>query len=429
MLYSVTDPDLHAHVANPNGWDIIFGALDDATCGGAGLSPCTLAHEIERYESATGKLVAWIRLPSVNGVASSSDTVIYIYYGNISISSPTANKNGVWDSNFMEVWHLGETSGAPLDSTSHNYSGTIQTPGNVTQNATGNNTPAYHFSGSEANPSWLTLTDGTIAANAPYSIETWLYIDTTVPTYFVGLATKDRDTANPDSTANWGGVWTDSGGKNTFGSIYNKGADLKGSTFSAAQWYHSVAVFDGGLRTLYLNGQRDSNSLPSSPTVYLADMIMPVRVNNDVNNNSITGVFDEVRVSTVVRSPGWILTSYKNMDDPGNIGSPGFYAVGSEEGSVFEYKRKITLNCSAKGASCGAGGLSNFPVLIDTTNWLQADKDKLKTVAYSGHVYHPYGYDIIFRDSSEETQIPHEIEKYEDSTGTLIAWVRSTSFQ
>jgi len=63
LLYSVTDPDLQANVTSADGWDIIFRALDDTTCGGAGLAPCTLDHEIERYESGTGKLVA--SLPSM----------------------------------------------------------------------------------------------------------------------------------------------------------------------------------------------------------------------------------------------------------------------------------------------------------------------------------------------------------------------------
>ncbi len=49
-----------------------------------------------------------------------------------------------------------------------------------------------------------------MTANAPYAIEGWFYIDTTVPTWWVGFVTKDRDTANPEATANWGGLWTDS---------------------------------------------------------------------------------------------------------------------------------------------------------------------------------------------------------------------------
>jgi hypothetical protein len=434
----VTDPDLQANVTSADGWDIVFKALDDTTCGGAGLAPCTLDHEIERYESGTGRLVAWVRIPSVNGAAAGSNTVIYIYYGNSDITSPTENKNGVWNSNFKEVWHLGETSGAPLDSTSNNYTGTIETPGNVTQDAAGNNTPAYHFSGEQATPSWLSLTDGTLTANAPYAIETWLYIDTTVPDYWVGFVTKDRDTADPEATANWAGLWTQSTEKISFGAIYNKGNNLDGSTLLAGQWYYGVAVFDGGLRTLYLNGQRDPSALVSSPTVYLTDMTLPLRVNQDMDGGgSMTGVFDEVRVSTGVRSPGWILTTYNNIDDPGDIGSPGFCIVGPPEETTpapFGFRKSITIDRTKIPGTCGTT-LPDFPMLFSVT-----DGD-LATTAYGGDVasYDAPSNDprdIIFRALDDDTcggpgtapcTLDHEIEKYVETSGELVAWVRIPS--
>jgi hypothetical protein len=37
-------------------------------------------------------------------------------------------------------------------------------------------------------------------------------------------------------------------------------------------------------------------------------------------------ILDEVRVSNIVRSPGWIRTEYRNQDDPGT-----FYTVGPEQ--------------------------------------------------------------------------------------------------
>jgi hypothetical protein len=46
------------------------------------------------------------------------------------------------------------------------------------------------------------------------------------------------------------------------------------------------------------------------------------------NYSDIT--LDEVRVSNTVRSAGWILTEYRNQSNPGNLGVPGFYAVGAE---------------------------------------------------------------------------------------------------
>jgi hypothetical protein len=67
-----------------DGYDIIFKAEDDTTCGGVGLAPCTLDHEIEVYDETNDLLVAWVRVPEVSATA---DTNIYMYYGNPAISS------------------------------------------------------------------------------------------------------------------------------------------------------------------------------------------------------------------------------------------------------------------------------------------------------------------------------------------------------
>ena len=144
MLFSVTDADLATTVnggdvasydaPSKDPRDIIFRALDDDTCGGPGTSPCTLDHEIEKYVDTSGEMVAWVRIPSVNTNAASSDTVVYIYYCNSDITSSTQNVSGVWDSNYVGVWHLDETSGDHADSTLSNNTGTPY--GGVNQNGT-----------------------------------------------------------------------------------------------------------------------------------------------------------------------------------------------------------------------------------------------------------------------------------------------------
>ena len=111
LLFKVTDLDLRhtssgGDVTDTGGDDIIFKALDPTTCGGA--PSCVLDHEIESYVSTAGDLVAWVRIPSVNTNAAASNTVIYVYYGNNGVTSPTQNPTGVWDANHVGVWHLGE---------------------------------------------------------------------------------------------------------------------------------------------------------------------------------------------------------------------------------------------------------------------------------------------------------------------------------
>ena len=99
------DASLLARVA-AGGHDIMFRGEDVTTCAGPGT--CVLAHEIEEYDTGTGTLVAWVRVPSVN-----VGTVIYMYYGNAQVTRPTETPAGVWDTGYVGVWHLGETgSGA-----------------------------------------------------------------------------------------------------------------------------------------------------------------------------------------------------------------------------------------------------------------------------------------------------------------------------
>jgi hypothetical protein len=82
--------NLLAHVTSASGYDIIFRALDTTTCGGT--APCTLNHEIEKYDSTSGEFVAWVNLPSVS---TSTDTVFYIYYGNSSITTSQEHATAV----------------------------------------------------------------------------------------------------------------------------------------------------------------------------------------------------------------------------------------------------------------------------------------------------------------------------------------------
>jgi len=108
VLIDIIDADLASN-AQADGDDILF--TDD--------SDVKLSHEIELYNSTTGHLVAWVKVPSLS---SSIDTVIYVYYGNSSVGSQQ-DVNNVWDSDFVMVQHLEEASGNVLDSTTNGNNG------------------------------------------------------------------------------------------------------------------------------------------------------------------------------------------------------------------------------------------------------------------------------------------------------------------
>ena len=102
------DPELAAQ-AQADGDDILFASSDGTT---------KLAHEVEYYDSATGELRAWVK----TDLSGTSDTRIFMYYGNDTAVNQQ-NVAGVWDTNFVGVYHLSETptgaAGEIKDSTSN----------------------------------------------------------------------------------------------------------------------------------------------------------------------------------------------------------------------------------------------------------------------------------------------------------------------
>ena len=86
-------------VQNNSGYDIVF------TSDAAGQNQ--LDHEIDTYDPATGRVAFWVRVPSLSHV---SDTTIYLWYGNSSVSSSQENKSGVWRNGYVGVWHFGNSA-------------------------------------------------------------------------------------------------------------------------------------------------------------------------------------------------------------------------------------------------------------------------------------------------------------------------------
>ncbi len=111
VLIDITDSDLASN-AQSDGDDILFTASDGVT---------KLPHEIESYDSSTGHLVAWVKVPTLY---SSDETRIYMYYGNPTASNQE-NASAVWDSNYVVVQHMEETDVNFYDSTSYANNGML----------------------------------------------------------------------------------------------------------------------------------------------------------------------------------------------------------------------------------------------------------------------------------------------------------------
>ncbi len=360
MLVSITDPDLRTtanggHIASYNAGtndpqDLVFEALDDTTCGGAGTSPCKLDHEIEAYNPATGLLVAWVRVPSITSI--NPRTVIYMYYGN-GCSVSTQNASGVWDANYRGVWHLSQnpagTAPQMRDSTSNAYNGTA-----VGSFVAGDQQAAVINGGlnfDRINNDEIQIAAAALGATS-VTLSAWIRVKSWSETTFsaapgnlgaVVFSTRDVDCDVSPTLV----VSPASGGAGAqYGLVFcNDSCGIargaKGATGVAFNtWYYAVGTFSrtgagnfAGNWNVYLNGALNGgpNNFNVAGTATGNFTGASWRLANNpqwptpgVQTSNV--ILDEVRVSNIVRSAGWIATEYSNQNAPG-----AFYNLGAEQ--------------------------------------------------------------------------------------------------
>ena len=227
---SLVDADL-ATVANgggvqsAQGFDIAFRAADGAT---------VLDWELERYDGTNGTLVAWVRFPGTAGppdtrIQNGVSTQFYVYYGDSRITCCQTSHGTVWNAAYREVFHLAGTAGDPLELHHHGTPAPSTRTAIRRRRSPGRGEPgASHLSpigggsldlmAAPTSPpvpflpttdSHLRLTDGTLVANASFTLETWFYLDA-LNAGFVGIVTKNRD-----SGVDWIGLFKNDAGAGT----------------------------------------------------------------------------------------------------------------------------------------------------------------------------------------------------------------------
>ena len=308
LLVNVTDSDLQTNALS-SGDDILFTGEDGTSL---------LDYEIESYDT-TGHLVAWVEIPSLSDT---TDTVIYLYYGN-SLASSLENANGVWDSNYVMVQHLNETTGDHLDSTSNPNDGTasVTTQGSATGQING----ADEFD-ITALDSIDCGNDTSLQITGSMTVEAWAYSDNSADPN--RILSKDKT-----GTAGKFILWENTDGDLAFIVADDSGAAdpwyrAKGSSVPEGVWFHVVGVYDADPVTpqvrLYVDGSEvDAVTGPA----YLNSTVETVTIG--VSSNAAhhwTGMIDEVRISDTARSAEWIETSYNNQAAPGS-----FYGIAVEE--------------------------------------------------------------------------------------------------
>jgi hypothetical protein len=301
VLINITDSNL-ASSAQSDGDDIVF--TDNA-------NSVKLDHEIEEFNKSTGKLVAWVRIPSLS---SGSDYTMRMYYGNSECGNQQ-NPTGVWDTYYKMVQHLEETEDQPTtDSTANHNNGTVGEDSQVNQNATGKIDGADDFEGT--GNSYVEVADSSsLDITGSFTLEAWAKFDEFPDALKqVSLLVCKGDDA---STGYCMGVNSSHELRMKVGSSNHF---TSSSGITTGTWYHIVSVFNHTSNSVavYVNGNQ---KLSESTTGSLSATAKTLRIGacsfSAPCAGQTDGIIDEVRVSNTARSADWIVTSYNNQNTPG----------------------------------------------------------------------------------------------------------------
>jgi len=292
-----------AHIganAKADGGDIRFTAINGTTL---------LEYEQLSFAVAGG-LANGLWFVKVPSVAADAATSFCIQYGNADAVS-AASPEDVWDANYVGVWHLEEAVASGFaDSTANANNGTGT---GVTGQDAGKIGYGVEF---DTAADRITCGSGASLDNIRLlTVEAWFLPDTE------GIGTSYGSLVNKDAS----NCWHVSMNGNTSMRIFQNRATTTGIwtwSVTQGQWQHLALTYS-------------SQSVDSDPVVLVNGSAKTVTETNTpvgdpandaanslwIGNSSGTartwdGKIDEVRISNIIRSAGWLITSYNLENSP-----------------------------------------------------------------------------------------------------------------
>lgn len=299
VLVSLVDGDLRSvgnggHVASGIGSDIIFTDTDGLTA---------LNYEIESYNPASGKLLAWVKVPALSP---SADHSLYLYFGNPAANSPSvAFSQGVWNGNFTAVYHLADGVSLSGADAKGNFDGVNSGASAVSDSIIGG---AANFDGATSNiyNSNFTQTSSSLTFSA-----------------WAKLTSNDANVHNIVDIA-WGVADLKVSKANIFMDIPTPCMVPYTGAFN--QWHLYSGVYDAATQNwnIYVDGSLLGACPAATGSGFANKSILTIGARQKgAGQNFFGGLIDEVRVSNSARSADWLSTEYNNQNSPNSFASVG----------------------------------------------------------------------------------------------------------
>ena len=306
------EPDLRVtgsggKVTSTNGYDIIFTSDSGGTT--------QLDHEIETYVSTTGAICFWVRVPTLDGDA---DTTIYMWYGDAGVTTSQEDVAGVWDADYVGVYHLKETPDHTEDEVKDS-SGTNHGTGGGTLTSV-----AGAFGGKAINFGGVGYVD--LGARADhnfggnFTVSAWAYNGS-------GSIANNCIVAHDQSTGRQWDIHI-SGNTSLWADVAKSGgykSAEKASGFSNGAWIFCAGRYNGSNIEVFNNstkttGEAVTGAPDSHPTTHSS-----IGTYYTFGSYVFPGYIDEVRLSKIARSDDYLITEYNNGSSPST-----FYTMGDE---------------------------------------------------------------------------------------------------
>jgi|GEM_PF-911738 len=319
LLVALEDQDLRYVAANCSGNKISGSKGRDFAFTMVSAPQTPLSYQLDDYVAATGKLVSWVRLPSLAASGSTTAaTQIYLYYGSNNIHFPkAAAAQQTWNNDQDRIWHMNPepagisiVNGASSNAAEGLRPGKTMTTANYVPGKIGN---AIYLNGSNQQ-----LSSGRLNGTN-FFISCWIKIDS------IG---REQVILGMDSTATSGFVLKLGASGQLIQEIRSTSSVLLNPSslvLVANRWYHLVSSIFGNRRDIYIDGVNYYGGLSSVNMRQGGSLVVGSSKGND---KYFGGIIDELRIQTITTNPSLelIKTSYVNQHDPA-----AFYVVSAEE--------------------------------------------------------------------------------------------------
>ena len=291
--------------AQPDGSDLRFFAEDGKT---------PLAFHLEKFDPLLNEAFVWVKIPDLKPAA---QTTIWLYYGNTGKAGKAEDAKGTYDADTVLVYHFNERGQPAYDST---------TTGNNAQN------PGLPAEGSLIGSGLRIDGKNTVTIPASPSLFwtegsalTWSAWVRFGPPQPQAIFFSRRDGAK------YFLIGADNG--MPFVEVIYQGATVRspgGAPVAANSWHHLAVVAAGEKIALYLDGEPYATTPAALPALNGPTIVGGDGVGGLMNSAGagFGGELDELEISRVARSPGFIKLAALSQ---GRDSTSKLLAVGDDE--------------------------------------------------------------------------------------------------